>query len=199
MGRRNTAKLFLNVDRFDCEVNRRKGEEHPNYWDKDKTEKINTDGSIARILGVNKGQFSSWLSRTDNSKQSPIPRERLEEMADLFGCSWEYLCGKSQHRTEADRYKEQLEQERKEFIEDLDDQILFNRFLSMLGVKCGYFVDDPDAVQVEVNGETFRISHDAFQRYKEAIFDSFQNTAANMIQLLRPSDREHEEVFIFNE
>ena len=87
-------KLFLNRERFLKEMEIHKGKAHPEIIHKGHHAKLDRQSDIAAILNVSRATLGNWLNGSNS-----ITEDHLEELAELFGCDWQYLCNKQNHRS----------------------------------------------------------------------------------------------------
>lgn len=87
-------KLFLNKDRFMQEMEINKGKVHPEVIHKGHHAKLDRQSDIAAILMVSRSTLGNWLNGSNN-----ITESHARELANVFGCDWEYLVGKQEFRS----------------------------------------------------------------------------------------------------
>lgn len=87
-------KLFLNKERFLKEMENHKGKVHPTVVHKGHHAKLDRQSDIAAILCVSRSTLGNWLNGTNS-----ITEDHLKELAEVFECDWEYLCGKQEYRS----------------------------------------------------------------------------------------------------
>lgn len=87
-------KYFLNEENFRKEMEKHKGKKHPTAKRNGHRCRLDAQIDIAEIIGVSRPTLNNYIKNRE-----PIPKVNLEKLANLFGCDWEYLCGKQSYRT----------------------------------------------------------------------------------------------------
>lgn len=95
-------ELFLNSERFKAELKRHEGRVAPVLYTPDdaspkykpRPARLDRQGEVAFLIHVSKAQMSNWLAGRET-----ITIERLQDLGELFGCDWQYLCDLTKYRT----------------------------------------------------------------------------------------------------
>lgn len=107
-------KLYLRKDAFELEIKAHKGQKHPTKFYKGHHARLDKKCDIASMIGVSQPTLCNWLNGSNN-----ITEVNLIALADLFGCDWEYLCGKQAMRSRIGYMQETI----KKIADDYNDAI----------------------------------------------------------------------------
>lgn len=96
-------KLYLNMARYEEEINKHRGEYHPDVRIDGRKARLWVQTDLAPIMGITPQHLSGI-----KSGHEPTSEKALMKLADAWGVNWKWLCGLSDSRTEKEEMKNQF-------------------------------------------------------------------------------------------